>query len=267
MKYDAKYKNYLAPIPYLISHYIYEYDISKANISVLFYKGIISREDYEYMSSLPREQRQVYVGLMQKDKEIANVISDGIAEFRYRFLTENNITDAELLSVKNDAIFLIDKIPTITVFDGIEFKRKNVYTSYFYLNKLEVYYYLNQIEDKEIIDIKGINDEKLLLHQNFFIEFLCSVFEYLQTKPIDHTIELINAFHNAYVNRQLSIEFYRELNADSCYRISRRDGTSYLFETINEENIKYLNISFNLNIIRELYSIVTNIYFNINKNK
>lgn len=262
MSYDAKYKTYLAPIPYLISHYIYEYDISKANISVLLYKGIIDQKEHDFIKSLPRDARQVYVGYMQKNTEIAEALSEGVAEFRYRFINDNNITDMELLSVKNDAIFVIDKVPRITVFDNIEFVRKNVYTSYFNLNKLEVYYYLNQIDGTEIIDIKGVNDDKLILHQDHFIHFLCAVFEHIQTKTIDKTIDLINIFHNKYVNRELPIEFYRELNADCGYRISRKNGEAYLLETINEDADKYLNISFNLNIIRELYSIVSNIYFN-----
>jgi hypothetical protein len=265
MNYNAKYKSYLAPIPYLISHFIYEYDISKANISVLLYKGIIDEKEYNYLKQLSREQRQIYVGYKQKDKSIADALSDGVAEFRYKFITENNITDKDLLSVKNDAIFLIDKVPTITVFDNVEFLKKNVYTSYFYLNKLEIYYYLDQLNDKEIIDIKGINDQILLLHQNYFIEFLCTVFESIQTKTITNTIDLINNFHNKYINRKLPIEFYRELNADSGYRISRKNNEAYLFQTIDEFSYKYLNIAFNLNIIRELYSIVSNIYFNTNK--
>lgn len=261
MNYDAKYKSYLAPIPYLISHYIYEYDISKANISVLLYKGIIDEKEYKFIKSFSREQRQVYVGYMQKNKEIAQALSDGVAEFRYRFLTENNISDTELLSVKNDAIFLIDKVPAITIFDNIEFLKKNVYTSYFHLNGLEIYYFLDQINDKEIIDIKGINDDKLISHQEYFIEFLCSVFEAIQTKTLGDTIGIINSFHDAYIHRQLPVEFYRELNADCGYRISRKNGMAYLLETIDIENIDYLNISFNLNIVRELYSIVSNIYF------
>jgi hypothetical protein len=261
MEYDAKYKSYLSPIPYLISHYIYEYDISKANISVLRYKGIIDEKEYNFIKSFSREQRQVYVGYMQKNKDIANALSEGVAEFRYRFLTENNVTDTELLSVKNDAIFLIDKIPKVTVFDNVEFLRKNVYTSYFHLNDLEISYFLDQINDKEVIDIKGISDNKLALHQEYFIEFLCSVFEAIQTKTLDDTINLINSFHDMYIHRQLPVEFYRELNADCGYRISRKNGLAYLLETIDIENIDYLNITFNLNIIRQLYSIVSNIYF------
>lgn len=265
MNYDTKYKNYLAPIPYLISHYIYEYDISKANISVLLYKDIINEKEYNFIKSLSRDQRQVYVGIMQKNKDIANAISDGVAEFRYKFINENNITDIELLSVKNDAIFVIDKIPKITIFDNIEFMKKNIYTSYFNLNKLEVYYFLDQINNKEIIDIKGINDNKLLDHQNYFIEFLCSIFESIQTQPIENCISLINIFYKKYINMLLPIDFYRELNSDSGFRISRKDGQAYVLQTIDSANIKYLNISFNLNIIRELYSIVSNMYFSQNK--
>ena len=40
-------KNYLNPIPYLFSD-IREYDISKANINILFAKGIIDEDKYKY---------------------------------------------------------------------------------------------------------------------------------------------------------------------------------------------------------------------------
>lgn len=265
LTYNPKYRNYLAPLPYLISHFIYEYDISKANISILLYKGIINKEEFNRIKKLPRDQRQIYVGYMQKDKKVSKALSEGLGEFRRKFLTDNNINDMELLSVKNDAIFLIDRIPTITIFDNIEFIKKNTYTSYFYLNKLEVYYYLDRINDREIIDIKGVNDANLLLHQGYFIEFLCSVFESIQIDTIENTIEIINNFHDKYINRKLPIGYYRELNADSEFRITMDNNQSYLLKMVDNSNIGYLNIMFNLNIIRELYAIVSNIYFSKRK--
>lgn len=265
MTYDSKRRTYLAQIPYLISHYIYEYDIARANISVLLYKGVIDQNEYNHIASLDRDQRQLYIGYMEKNKEVSDKLAEGLAEFRERFINENNIEMKELLSVKNDAIFLINKIPTITKFDNIEFIKKNTYTSYFNLNKLEIYYHLDRINDTELIDIKGINDKKLVLHQGHFIEFLCSVFESIQTRTIDYTIQLVNLFHEDYINRRLDINFYREMNADSSFRISRSNDMSYLLDTMDPSNIEYLNITFNLNMIREIYAILSNMYFNSNR--
>lgn len=262
MIYDYKMKNYLAQIPYLISHYIYEYDISKANLNILFNKGVINENDYEMIKSFPRSQRNIYFGMMQKDPVISETLNEGLSEFRKRFLEENEVEDWQLLSVKNDAIFLIDKIPKILEFDNITFIQKNVYTSYYNINKLEVYYSLDVINDKEILDVKGINDIKLESHKGGMINFLCSVFDEIQTGSLESTITLINAFYTKYVSLDLPSEYYREFNSDSKFRISLQDGTQYLLDMIDEKNKPYLNIITNLNVVKDLQSIVSGIYFN-----
>ena len=264
MVYNAKNKIYLAPVPYLINHKIYDYDIRKANLNIFYTKGVIDKETYDMiLSTFNRDQRERYFGILQKDKTIKDLYADALAEYRERFIKSNEITDNQLLAVKNDAICTIDKPCKILVFDNdVEFVHKNTYTSYFNINRLEIYYYLDLIHDKEIIDIKGINDKKLLLHQNYMIEFLCTVFESIQTKLTQDTIQLISEFEKKYVNLELPLGYYRELNSDSCYRVSSKNGNQSIWTTWNESDKKYLNIVTNLNIIRSLYSIVANIYFN-----
>lgn len=264
MAYESQYKNYLAPIPYLVNHYIREYDISKANLNIFYYKGIITKEEYDLILTFPKQQREIYFGYMQKDKEKAELLSEGLAEFRQRFIEENNIPDYSILSVKSDAIYLIDVIPSITKFDNVEFMLKNTYTSFFNVNKLEIYYGLDPINNIEHLDIKGINDEKLLLHQDYMIQFLCSIFYSIQTNLVGNTLEIINDFSQKYCNRELPIGFYRELNADSMFRFSRQDGSQFLCDPVGETMIPFINIITNYNVIRELYGIVSTIHFNKN---
>ena len=261
---DFHRKTYLAPVPYLINHFIYDYDIRKANLNIFYAKGMIDEETFNLISTtFDRDQREVYFGLLQKDKAVSDAYGDALAEYRERFITQNSIDDSHLLSVKNDAICTIDLPCQCTKFDnGVEFVLKNVYTSYFNINKLEMYYSLDQITGRELIDIKGINDKKLALHQGYMIDFLCNIFESIQTELIEDTLQFILDFQKKYINRELPLGFYRELNADSCYRVSGRDGMQSLWNTWNETDIGYLNIITNLNIIRNLYSIVSNIYFN-----
>ena len=261
---DFHRKNYLAPVPYLINHFIYDYDIRKANLNIFYNKGMIDEETFNLISTtFDRNQREMYFGLLQKDKSISDAYGEALAEYRERFITENNIDDMHLLSVKNDAICTIDLPCYNTVFDnGVEFVLKNIYTSYFNINRLEIYYYLDQINNKEVIDIKGINDKKLVLHHGYMLDFLCNIFESIQTELVEDTLKFILDFQKKYINRELPLGFYRELNSDSCYRVSSKNGTQSLWQTWNEKDIGYLNIITNLNIIRHLYSIVSNIYFN-----
>lgn len=264
MVYDPSVMNYSAPIPYLISRFIYEYDISKANINILFAKGILSKDEYEYIKTFPKQQRQIYIGYLQKDKDKAKALQEGLAEYRSLFLTANDIQDNELLSVKNDALFLIDKIPKVTKFGNVEFIQKNRYTSFFKFNRLEAYYFLNPVTEEETIDVKGINDNTLLLHQDYMIMFLCECFEYIQSKTIEEALQFITNFQKAYVSRTLPVGYYREFNSDSCYRISSKDGY-WLLDAVSDSELSYLDIGCNIEIIREVYSIMSNIYFQLRR--
>lgn len=55
---------YKANIQYLVDVPIFEYDISKANISVLSDKGIISENQYQYLFNLPKLERNIAIGNM-----------------------------------------------------------------------------------------------------------------------------------------------------------------------------------------------------------
>lgn len=258
---DPSKKTYLSDIPFITNHFIYEYDISKANLNILFTKNMISKENYDIISQFGRGQREIYFGnLQRKNPEISQVLSDGLTEYRKRFIQDNNLNEMNVLSIKNDAFFIIDTIPKYTKYDNVEFKLKNTYTSYYHINKLEMYYYLDIINDREIIDIKGIDDKKLLLHQNYFISFLCSVFDSIQTGYIEESINIVNTFHEQYINKKLEYGFYREFNSDSLYRLSFPNGMQWLSIAIDNNSFEYLNIGNNLNIIRELYAIINIIY-------
>ena len=70
----------------LISVYIREYDIAKANISIFLSKGLISQSEYEYYYNLPGDKRKVAIGCLQRDnEEINNAIKNGFKEYRKLF--------------------------------------------------------------------------------------------------------------------------------------------------------------------------------------
>ena len=109
--------NYSSEFSYIISRYIREYDISKANINILYSLNLITKSQYEYLDKADRMERQVIIGLMQqKDNNISIALKKGIIEAKEQFFVSNNIQDNEVLCIKNDAIFLIDKIAVNTKF-------------------------------------------------------------------------------------------------------------------------------------------------------
>ena len=252
--------NYTTPLPYIISRLITEYDISKANANILLYKNMISEEEYRTVLSMDRSHRQIYMGLKQRDEKISKALKEGFAEFRERFFVSNNLTEADIVSIKKDAIFVLDKKVNVVDFDNIHFSEKNVYTSYYRIARLEIFYLLDNINEIEKIDVKGIDDEKLIRHQEYMINFLCIIFEMIQSSSITDVIQYIIQFSEKYKSRELPTGYYREFNADSVYRITI-NGCNYITDFVSEEESKYLNISVNYSFIVELYKLVTSIYY------
>ena len=256
---------FTSSIPYIISQYIREYDISKANINILLYKGVIDIDKYNFLYNADRMTRQVYIGKMiRNNSNIGNILKYGIKEMIDKFIMCNNIEDQDILSLKNDAIFIINKIPTITKFENIEFKNKNTYTSYLNINGIEVYYNLDQINSTEQIDIKGINDDKLLIHQNYFINFLCEYLYNIENMRSEENLRWFKDFYNKYVNLQLDTGYY--ITFDSISSIKTIDIGMYNYNIIGYNTQKnIIDISYNLNILRLLYRYLLEIHFNNKK--
>lgn len=248
---------YLAPLECVLSKYIREYDISKANINILLRKKAITKEHYNYLYNLPKINREIVVGLMIKDnKELSNILKSGIIEAKKEFFEANDIKPKEVLSIKNDAIFLIEKIPNFTKFDNVEFKYKNVYTSFYHIDKLELYYFNDMVTNSEYLQVKGMSSDAFKLHENYFNEFLKATFESAQNESVDKVLDFLSAFRYSYINLKLDTGYYREYNNRSLFSIKQGSIIfRYLLNEISEKDKKYLDISYNDFIIRKLYSI------------
>lgn len=251
--------NYLKRISYLINHKIYEYDISKANINILLYKGVLDINEYNRIYNLPRINRQKEIGIMiLKDRNIEKIINSGIIEMREKFLLSNNISDNDILSCKNDAIFVINKVPSYTKFDNVEFKLKNTYTSFYKTPNYE-FYYLNDSMNGDRLDVKGINDEKLLLHKDYMIDFCKALFNTVDYN-INDAVLMVRNFYREFMNNNLDIGYYRNFDPDSLFKINIM-GNIYDVENITQNEMMYINKDCNINFIRTLWRIITFIQF------
>lgn len=255
--------NYTADINYLTNTFIREYDISKANINILFSKGMINKSTYDYLYNSERMIRQVYIGKLQREKQYADAIKDGIIEAKKLLFENNNIKDYEVLSIKNDAVYIIGRQLFNTDFGLIKFLSKNQYTSYFKIHNLEIYYYYNAVNKEEKIDVKGINDDKIKLHENFMLSFIKDVFYILQVSNISNAINMVRDFYNDYITYKLPVEYYRMFNNSSNYHYKASPFINTGFEsiTVSEANKTSLDISNNLSIIVEIQKILMSMSF------
>jgi hypothetical protein len=258
--------NYTADISYLTNVFIYEYDISKCNINVLHTAGVIDQETYDFLYGSPRMVRQKYVGNLCKDKSIYNTLHDGIIEAKRQFFEANALQDRDILSIKNDAVFVLNKRANNTKFGLIEFIKKNVYTSFYRLNGMEFYYYYSNATKEEYLDVKGISDTKLELHEQYFTLILKDLFYSIQINGPDITMRMLKDVYAEYVTLVLPVGYYRNFNAGSMFhsKFSSNMGTGYEFESVTEDRKKDIDISNNLKILMEIQQILVSMYFNRN---
>lgn len=250
-------KNYTLPINYLFNTYIREYDISKCNVNILLYKGIINEEEYNKIMNLSREYRQVHIGYILKDERVNKAFEEGLVEIRKKFLEINDLREEDILSIKNDAIFVINKVPIYTTIGNIRFINKNTYTSFMKLAHMEIYYGLDKQNNSEVIDVKGINDSKLELHKNTILDIICNVLWYISNGDSRTAVDYINDVYNKYIRKELPIDYYRAFDNMSMYNIvvgDHRYGLHHLNNT--KENFDLLDISYNGNLLRSLWGIV-----------
>lgn len=261
--------NYTADISYLTNTFITEFDISKANINILYLNKVIDEETYQYLYSAERMVRQKYVGMLQKNNpQITKVLQNGIIEAKKQLFTANNIQDYDVLMIKNDAVFVINRNLEYTDFGLIKFIPKNVYTSFYKIDnpiiKMEMLYYYSNIDKKEYLHIKGVSDSVLSLHKDYFYQVLKDIFYSVQTSGVETAMRMIKDIYIQYINYQLPSGYYRKFDNTSNYHFNSfsKLSTGYSIDNIDESMKSKLDISYNLHILMEIQKILISIYFN-----
>lgn len=240
---------------------IYEYDIAKANISILLNRGIISLEEYKYYSELDRKSRQVKIGLLQKDNpDLIKILNDGFEQARKELCISNQLIDDEIISIRKDSLF-VTRLLNITNFNNIHFLLKHHYALMVKIDELEIYF--GDFNNDYNIDIKGINDDKIPLHYNGYLTMLCEVLFLLQSKQFEQAIQYINKFMYNYSNLNLPLDFYREFNSKSMYRLKSFDNsTCYYVDFLNNSNdLINIDTSYNEKVNSYIYKLLSMIYF------
>lgn len=250
-------KLYLARISCLIDTRIREFDISKANISVLRDANIISEDLYQDLFVGPKMKRSVTIGKMQgQDPRISEVLKQGIENARKIFLQANDIGDNEILAINNDSITIIGNKPIriLDITERVRFRLDGEYTSYYLINQIGCFYFYDRITRIENIKIKGMGEDKVALHREYLLDFFKELFYTAQIDGIKPAMDLLSNFYNLYIAKQLPIEYCREFNAMSKFRmISEMSMISTMFmDWVTEMDRKYINDATNMHILLDL---------------
>lgn len=249
-------------IDFLINHYIREYDMSKAGPTALLMGGCIDENEFNRICSLPRELRQRETGLLIRDNPgFEDVRKKVLADVRADFQTQNDLSSDDMVSIKNDAIFVIDKVCNATQFGRMTFNVKNVYSSYYRFGRTEMYFYGDTKEVNNKIDVKNIGDDKLVWHKEFMLDFLHYLFSVAQVNPTD-CIPVLQQFEQDYLRGEIALGYYREFNTKSAFALKPEFSTYMRFyaEHLPENtDLNTIDINYNLSLLRHLYKIFAGI--------
>ena len=255
---------YSAPYDYLINKDIQEYDISKANISILREFNVIDEENYNYLYNLDKRDREVKIGLaIRNNPELGKVLDKGFVESRKQFFTLNNIDEMRVLYIDKDSITVIDQMVSVNkISKYIDFKQKHRYTSFYRLGYIDFLYYNDR--RTESYRFKNVNQDRILEgHGKYMVDFLLSVGYLAQNNPSRELVLMIRDFYNQYVNKELNINYYREFNQTSMFKVF--STPTFTYYTDSAPSIDNVDISYNAKIIRDLYKVFCNEYFRVSK--
>ena len=225
-------------IDYLFNIDIREYDLKDAGFSIIKQYGLLPADKIDYLSKMDKTNRKIEIGMLRKyNKTFSDNLSKGFIEARKTFFSANDLTDDDILSVKNDAIFVIKK-HCQGQFGELDFRIKNKYLGYLYLNRIEFYY--SALNDT--VDIKGIDNDLVELHKEYMIDFFKDLFSMKIYSERKVFVKFLTDFIKAYRRLDLELGYYRELSQESFYSIYL-DGEKSLIKDIDSD--EGLDITYN----------------------
>ena len=241
-------------IDYLKNVTITEYDISSAGMNILYDLGAISTDKYLALRSMPKRERVVTIGMLLKDKKMNETITYGFEQARKVFIKKNNLEDGSILSIKQDAFYLINKDSGIDgrVSDHIEFQKRVTYNSFIQINRKEHYLQFDRLSSS--LEVKGYREVVKEKQKDYLFKFLKDILimDLLGTSKRELFIELLK-FKDQFITYQLEAPYYRELD-EGTYPVL---GTSNVYgvteldpEVIPLTQVDYrVNLDFILSVI------------------
>jgi hypothetical protein len=196
---------------------------------------------------MPKGQREVLVGKLQRDnRDLNDKLMKSFDAMMQNFLDTNKLSiENDILSIKKDAAFVINRKVDTTDFGCIHFAAKNRYKHFAHIGLYEFY-----ITEDRRVDVKGIGDRDALdLHVNGMLKFINDIIDIYISNDKTEMNQYLHDFVEAYKERELPFDYYREFNSQSAYKYIDGDN-EIMLDDIDESTIDNVDISWNyFNII------------------
>lgn len=249
---------YNAPVGSLFDMVIAEYDISKANISILREYGAINQEQYESLYNTERQKRQYTIGCMiRDDSNIQTILNEGLEFARKRLCEELGLEDGNILHIAKDAIFVVSKmiggIPTrneIVITPFIKFTLRGVYSNYMRLGKTVHFYHTSDLSGNQTYRIRGMDEYAQSLHRDHFLRLILDIMYVRSFNGGDMAYKHCKKIYKDLLARKVEIECYRRFDSVSYYDIlPMSEFSSFQAMYLSKDMESFINPAYNLNLM------------------
>lgn len=106
--------------------------------------------------------------------------------------------------------------------------------------------------------IVGLDPHNIELHKDYFIVLIFKIMNMVSKNNIQLAIDTLRDFYRDYVNGELNIEYYREFNLQSKFKVSSMNYIYYIDSDLVD--VRSLDISYNEKVLRYISSLIWGVY-------
>lgn len=106
--------------------------------------------------------------------------------------------------------------------------------------------------------IVGLDPHNIEFHKDYFIALIFKIMNMVSKNNIQLAIDTLRDFYRDYVNGELNIEYYREFNLQSKFKVSSMNYIYYIDSDLVD--VRSLDISYNEKVLRYISSLIWGVY-------
>jgi hypothetical protein len=195
---------------YLKNVKITEYDLKDGGLSVITEYNLLTPDVIAKLKAIEKEKRNIVIGKLQaKYPKLSEEMVVGFKEARKAFVIRNSISSDKILSIKKDALFIINGINVQEqITPNLLFRGKNMYSSYLNLNKREFYF----SPFNQDLDIKGLSEDVISKQSEYLLKSIKTFMRLAEKVQKDVLFDTLKDFQAKYLSKELDPEYYRNLD-------------------------------------------------------